>query len=87
MQLQQKRAGNNSNIPNDEIVAINDKLLEYKPITPIEHNKKFKKFHLLHTKYYLYKYIHSYTLSNIANKQNNNMYSNMNNSITIIILA
>ena len=42
--LQEKEAGKNSNITNEEIVAIIDKLLEYKCITPTQHKKFFKKF-------------------------------------------
>ena len=41
------RAGNNSNIFKGEIVAIIDKLLEYKGITPTQHKKKFFKFILI----------------------------------------
>ena len=40
--LQEKQAGINSVITNEEIVAINDKLLEYKCITPTQHNFFFK---------------------------------------------
>ena len=36
---QEKRAGNNSNIIKEENVAIIDKLLEYKSLTPSEHKK------------------------------------------------
>ena len=35
--LQEKRAGKNSNKINEEVVAIIDKLLEYKSFTPCEH--------------------------------------------------
>ena len=44
--IQEKRAGNNSKVNNEEIVAINHKLLEYKCMTPTQH-KKIKKFNLL----------------------------------------
>ena len=37
--IQEKQAGNNSNIINQENNAIVDKLLEYKCITPTQHNK------------------------------------------------
>ena len=37
--LQEKQAGNNSDIINDEIVVIIDKLLEYKCITKKQHNQ------------------------------------------------
>ena len=37
--LQEKHAGNNSDIINDEIVAIVDKLLEYKCITKKQHKQ------------------------------------------------
>ena len=48
--LQEKRAGNNSNIIFEEIVAVIDNLLEYKSITPSEHKKVLEKINLLHTK-------------------------------------
>ena len=41
--LQEKRTGKNSNIFNEEIVATIDNLLEYKSITPSEHQIVFKK--------------------------------------------
>ena len=44
--IQEKRAGNNSKVNNEEIVAINHKLLEYKCMTPTQH-KKIKNFNLL----------------------------------------
>ena len=50
MLLQKKRAGNNSNIFNEEIVARIDKLLDYKSITHSKHKKVLKKINLLHTK-------------------------------------
>ena len=37
--LQEKQAGNNSNLINDEIVAIVDKLLEYKCISEKQHKQ------------------------------------------------
>ena len=46
--LQEKQAGNNSDIINDEIVAIVDKLLEYKCITKKQHKQILIKFNLLH---------------------------------------
>ena len=45
--LQEKHAGNNSDIINDEIVAIIDKLLEYKCISKKQHNKILIKCKLL----------------------------------------
>ena len=39
--LQEKHGGNNSNIINDEIVAIVDKLLEYKCISKKQHKQSF----------------------------------------------
>ena len=39
--LQEKQAGNNFDIINDEIVAIVDKLLEYKCISKKQHKKNF----------------------------------------------
>ena len=41
--LQEKHAGNNSDIINNEIVAIVDKLLEYKCISKKQHNQIFNK--------------------------------------------
>ena len=46
--LQQKHAGNNSDIINDEIVTIVDKLLEYKCITKKQHKQILIKCNLLH---------------------------------------
>ena len=40
--LQEKRAGNNSNIIIEEIVAIIDEFLEYRSINPSEHKIKKK---------------------------------------------
>ena len=45
--LQEKQAGNNSNIINDEIVAIIDKLLEYKYISKKQHKQILIKSNLL----------------------------------------
>ena len=46
--LQEKHAGNNSDIINDEIVAIIDKLLEYKCISKKQHKQILIKCNLLH---------------------------------------
>ena len=46
--LQQKQAGNNSNIINDELVAIVDKLLEYKCISKKQQKQLLIKCNLLH---------------------------------------
>ena len=45
--LQEKQAGNNSDIINDEIVAIVDKLLEYKCISEKQHKQFLIKCNLL----------------------------------------
>ena len=45
--LQEKQAGNNSDIINDEIVAIVDKLLEYKCIIKKQHKQILIKCNLL----------------------------------------
>ena len=45
--LQEKNAGNNSDIINDEIVAIIDKLLEYKCISKKQHKQILIKCNLL----------------------------------------
>ena len=45
--LQEKHAGNNSDIINEEIVAIIDKLLEYKCITKQQHKQILNKCNLL----------------------------------------
>ena len=45
--LQEKHAGNNSNIINNEIVAIIDKLLEYKCISKKQHKQIFYNCNLL----------------------------------------
>ena len=52
--LQEKHAGNNSNIINEESVAIVDKLLEYKCISKNQHKQILKKCNLLQPKLYLY---------------------------------
>ena len=46
--LQEKHAGNNSDIINDEIVAIVDKLLEYKCMSKKQHKQILIKCNLLH---------------------------------------
>ena len=46
--LQEKYGGNNSDIINDEIIAIIDKLLEYKCITKKQHKQTLIKCNLLH---------------------------------------
>ena len=46
--LQEKHAGNNSNIIDEEIVAIVDKLLEYKCISKKQHKQILIKCNLLH---------------------------------------
>ena len=48
--IQQKQAGNDTNKFDNEIVAILDKLLEYKSITSSQQKKILNKFNLLHTK-------------------------------------
>ena len=45
--FQEKHAGNNSDIINDEIVAIIDKLLEYKFITKKQHKQILIKCNIL----------------------------------------
>ena len=45
--LQEKQAGNNSDIINQEIVAIVDKLLEYKCISKKQHKQILPKCNLL----------------------------------------
>ena len=45
--LQEKHAGNNSDLINDEIVAIVDKLLEYKCISKKQHKQILIKCNLL----------------------------------------
>ena len=46
--LQEKHAGNNSNIFNEEIIAIVDKLFEYKCISKKQHKQILIKCNLLH---------------------------------------
>ena len=46
--LQEKQTGNNSDIVNQEIVAIVDKLLEYKCISKKQHKQLLIKVNLLH---------------------------------------
>ena len=69
--LQEKHAGNNSDIINEEIVAIVDKLLEYKCISKKQHEQILFKCNLLNKKLYVtqkenllynYSYICKYTL-------------------------
>ena len=48
--LQEKQAGDNSDINNGEIVAIIDKLLEYRCISQKQHKQIFIKCSLLNTK-------------------------------------
>ena len=48
--LQQKQAGKNSNIIDEEIIAIVDNLLEYKCISTKQHKQVLVKCNLLHTK-------------------------------------
>ena len=47
LMLQEKQAGNHSDIINDENVVINDKLLEYKSITKKQHKQILIKCKLL----------------------------------------
>ena len=47
--LQEKQAGINSNITNDEIIAIVDKLLQYKCISKKQHKQILVNCNLLHT--------------------------------------
>ena len=46
--LQEKQAGNNSDLIIQEIVAIVDKLLEYQCISKKQHKQLLNKFNLLH---------------------------------------
>ena len=48
--LQEKETGNSSDISNEEIVAIRDKLLDYKCISKEQHKQFFLKIDLLHKK-------------------------------------
>ena len=52
--LQEKHAGNNSGLINDEIVAIVDKLLEHKCISQKQHKQILLKCNLLYLILYLY---------------------------------
>ena len=60
--LQEKNAGNNSDIINMEIITIVDKLIEYKCISKKQHQQILNKCNLLNkTKYkYSYKCVHKY---------------------------
>ena len=46
--LEKKQAGNGSELINDEIIAILDKLLQYKCISKKQHKKLLIKCNLLH---------------------------------------
>ena len=46
--LQEIQAGNNSDLSNEEIIAIVDKLLEYKCISKKQHKQFLSKCNLLH---------------------------------------
>ena len=46
--LQEKQAGNNSEITNEEIAAIVDKILEYKCISKKQHEQILIKCNLIH---------------------------------------
>ena len=48
LMLQEKHAGNNSDIINQEIVAIVDKLLEYKSLSKKQHKQILIKCNLFH---------------------------------------
>ena len=48
--LQEKKTGNSSDISNEKIVSIRDKLLEYKCISKKQHKQLFFKINLLHKK-------------------------------------
>ena len=62
--LQEKRAGNNSVIFNDEIGAIVDKLLEYKCISKKQHKQILIKCNLLYV--YTLKYLYESTHINVC---------------------
>ena len=64
--LQEKHGGNNSNLIDEEIVAIIDKLLEYECISEKQHKQFLIKCKLLkkHVFEYKYMYIYSYDYSN-----------------------
>ena len=55
--LQEKHAGNNSNLIDEEIVAIIDKLLEYKCISRKQHKQILNKCNLLNKKTSIITYI------------------------------
>ena len=55
--LQKKQAGNNSDIINQEIVAIVDKLIEYKCISKRQHKQILIKCNTLQEQIYLYVYM------------------------------
>ena len=61
--LQEKQAGNNSHLINDEIVAIVDKLLEYKCISKKQHKQILIKCNLLYNYIYSYVYLFFYILN------------------------
>ena len=63
--LQENHAGNNSNLFNKEILAIVDKLLEYKCISKKQHTQILFKCNLLHTKKKKYNYTYSNKIVNI----------------------
>ena len=48
MLLQENQAGKNSNITNEEIVAITDNIIGYECITPTQHKKIIKIFNLVY---------------------------------------
>ena len=50
--LQEKQAGNNSDVINEEIIAIADNLIEYKCISKKQHQQISIKYNLLHIKMY-----------------------------------
>ena len=50
LMLQDKKVGNNSNIINEEIIAILEKILEYKFISKKQHKQLLVKCNLIHTK-------------------------------------
>ena len=68
--LQERQAGTNSNINKGEIVAILDKLLEYRWISKKQHKQLLIKCNLIHKTTYnriitqtnvcIHKYLHSY---------------------------
>ena len=58
--LQEKQAGNNSDLINEETVAIFDKISEYKCISKKQHKQTLIKGYLLHTTKKKYKYSYSW---------------------------